>query len=249
MAAKVMKKRRKGRNGIYIFITVLLTLVAGSGGIGLFFKVSKIEVAGGEVYSDEEIIEMAEVRQGDNLLLIKENVISDRIKSKLIYIDQVTVVRSYPDKVILEIVEDAPIATASADGTTWFVNTAGKLFEMENAGDGNDLIQIVGAGISEPENGKIAMPSGGDTHLECITEFLKAVRRNDIEDKISYVNVSNIGSITFDFDGRFEGNLGAKGEIGNKMDMLVSAINKIEPDARGRLEFTTEIELHFVPEN
>lgn len=250
MAAKEVKKKRRGRNGIYVLLTVLLTLIAVIVGIGLFFRVSTIDVAGGEVYSHDEIVKMSDIKTGENMLLLNEKEIAEKITSKLIYINDVKLIRSYPDMVILEVYEDAPIATTKSGGTTWLINASGKLFQAESSSKANGLIRLVGADLQEPESGKTAVTAGGETQVECITEFLTAVRKNGVEEKIGTVDVTNIGSISFDYDGRFKVNLGSQGEIGNKVDMLVEAIeNKIEQDAAGRLEFTTDVELHFVPES
>ena len=69
---EIEKKGKRGRNGIYILVTVVLTLAAVIVGIGMFFKVSEIEVAGGNEYTAEEIIEVSGIHKGDSLLSLKD---------------------------------------------------------------------------------------------------------------------------------------------------------------------------------
>lgn len=248
MASKNRRKKRRARGGAYILLTVVLTLAAVIVGIGLFFRVGYIEVSGNELYKSDEIINDSGVKTGDNLLTLDNKAISQKLKSKMPYIENVDTVKTYPATVTIKVEENAPIAYTKIGGQTWMLNTDCRLFEAEKAADVNGLIKLTGADISDPVTGETAVSADGKNQMKFVRELLTAIRENNVEKRITAIDVTNIGSITFDLDGRFDVNLGSDGEISSKIAMLLGAINKIDSNSKGRLEFTTDIELHFMPE-
>ena len=245
MATVTKRKKRRSRGGIYVLLTVILTLAAVTVGIGLFFKVEAIEVTGNSVYDDDEIIKASGINKGDNMLILEEKLIAPRLTDKLSYIEGADIIKSFPSTVRIKVKEDAPIAYFRAEGNVWLINTACRLYKSQKAADTEGLIKLNGADFTDIEEGTVAV-SG---KVKFIQELFAAIRDNGIEDKITEIDVSNIGSIAFDYDGRFAVNLGSEGEIKNKVAMLIGAESKIDANARGRLEFTTDIELHFMPES
>ena len=66
-----MKKSRHRRSGaVFKVLAVLITAVAILLAMSVFFKISRIDVAGAESYSPEEIIEASGIEVGENLFFV-----------------------------------------------------------------------------------------------------------------------------------------------------------------------------------
>ena len=86
-------------------VTVLAVVLALLFGMSIFFKVKTITVTGNEKYSAWDVREASGILEGENLLTISAPRISNNIKSKLPYADQIRIGIKLPDTVKIEIVE------------------------------------------------------------------------------------------------------------------------------------------------
>ena len=94
-----MKKSRHRRSGaVFKVLAVLITAVSILLAMSVFFKISRIDVAGAESYSPEEIIEASGIEVGENLFFVDRFGAASHIFAELPYIDTVTVSRKvYPE--------------------------------------------------------------------------------------------------------------------------------------------------------
>ena len=105
--AKAQKKKRRRRRLITTLVIVLVTAVVVLCVLSLtvFFKISTVSVSGSVTYTAEEIISAAGIDIGDNLILINQNKLSQKLQTKLPFIDEVKVEKTLPDKVKLIVKE------------------------------------------------------------------------------------------------------------------------------------------------
>ncbi len=110
------QQRRKRR-----FTTCMLALAAIVIGVVLsltvFFKISTIEVTGTSQYSKETILNVCGVDTGDNLFLVKKARVADKIGRALPFAGEITVKRSFPNKIVIQVTDSVPsAAVAYEDG-------------------------------------------------------------------------------------------------------------------------------------
>ncbi len=110
------QQRRKRR-----FTTCMLALAAIVIGVVLsltvFFKISTIEVTGTSQYSKETILNVCGVDTGDNLFLVKKARVADKIGRALPFTGEITVKRSFPNKIVIQVTDSVPsAAVAYEDG-------------------------------------------------------------------------------------------------------------------------------------
>lgn len=117
--ARLKRERQQKRKRR--FTTCMLALAAIVIGVVLsltvFFKISTIEVTGTSQYSKETILNVCGVDTGDNLFLVKKSRVADKIGRALPFTGDITVKRSFPNKIIIQVTDSVPNgAVACEDG-------------------------------------------------------------------------------------------------------------------------------------
>ena len=91
------KRRRGSMSFLYKLLAFVLICTAIALALTLFFRIRTIDVSGNERYSRQEIIDAAEVKEGDNLFLMNKYNAAERIRKALPYIETVQFRRTLPD--------------------------------------------------------------------------------------------------------------------------------------------------------
>lgn len=117
--ARLKRERQQKRKRR--FTTCMLALAAIVIGVVLsltvFFKISTIEVTGTSQYSKETILNVCGVDTGDNLFLVKKARVADKIGRALPFTGEITVKRSFPNKIVIQVTDSVPsAAVAYEDG-------------------------------------------------------------------------------------------------------------------------------------
>jgi hypothetical protein len=117
--ARLKRERQQKRKRR--FTTCMLALAAVVIGVVLsltvFFKISTIEVTGTSQYSKESILNVCGIDTGDNLFLVKKVRVADKIGRALPFTGEITVKRSFPNKIIIQVTDSVPSgAVAYEDG-------------------------------------------------------------------------------------------------------------------------------------
>lgn len=244
---KSRKRRRDGKSMKYLPLTAVLFAVALIIGLCGFFRVSDIIVTGTEMYSVNEILEASEIKQGDNLLFFSCSKAQEKINSKLAYAGDVSIEVQYPSTVRIQINESKAVASISAEGYCWIIDTKGKILEQTDAAGAGNTILVSGIELKNPEIGKI-IEADNSTKTEYLIELLQTIYESDASDKVTELNISSIANISFDYDGRFTVNYGDGGDGGAKFKKMVEVVNnQLKSHIKGTIEFDSEGGVHVIP--
>lgn len=241
--------RKKRRGSIYVPIAVIITVIALLFGMSTFFKTANIEVTGIANYSSEEVIAASGISLGKNIFFLNEDDAARSIYEELPYIDDIKIIKKLPDTIVIEADECYRLASIESGGAFWIINKNGKLLEKTDSAGASDTIQVKGLEPIQPALGdKVALGEAGVTQLTYMTEILNAVVDYDMEADITWLDMSNVGGITFDYKGRFVIEFG-KGENADiKLNMLFNVVQNLNETDRGRIDVSTENEAHFIPD-
>lgn len=123
------------RSGALGKLLIMLAIVAAVVfGVAIFFKVSTIEVQGNTVYSSEQIVEASQIQPGDNLLTVNKALAVGNIKAALPYVEDVSIARSLPDGIIIQVRESTiSFAVMTDTNTCWLIGPSGKALERHRA--------------------------------------------------------------------------------------------------------------------
>lgn len=103
---KRKRRRRKGRFGL-LFKALCFVALAGAlvFSATVFFQVETVAVTGNARYKQEEIVAAAGIQTGDNLYRLNKNEIYRQVLQKLPYIESISIRRSLPSTIVIDVTE------------------------------------------------------------------------------------------------------------------------------------------------
>ena len=131
-AGKARQVRSSALGKLLIMLAVVAAIVFG---VAIFFKVNTIEIQGNTVYSADQIIEASQIQQGDNLLTVNKALAVGNIKAALPYVEDVSIARSLPDGIIIQVRESVvSFAVMTDTNAAWLIGPGGKALERIERG-------------------------------------------------------------------------------------------------------------------
>ena len=137
----IKPRRRSSFSAPVVFVLVVLGIIFV---MSLLFRVSDIQVEGNTHYTDEEIIRAIDIEPGDNLFFFNRFAAFARVYSKLPYIENGSVERQLPNKVIITVEETTALAYLELGEEQWTLDHNCKVLGKAAAGELESLIPIVG---------------------------------------------------------------------------------------------------------
>ena len=239
-------------------VTVVAVVLALLFGMSIFFKVKTVTVTGNEKYTAWDVREASGILEGENLLTISEPRISNNIKSKLPYADQIRVGIKLPDTVRIEIVElEVVCAVEATDGSWWLMRSDGGLVEQVNSADAERYTKILGVQITDPESGKQAVAAqpqqtdeNGETvpvtvlasqQLELAISLAQFLEESGVIGEAASIDVTNPNSLELWYGQRYQVVLGDSTELVNKIRSMKAAIDQMGDYQSGILDVSFTI--------
>lgn len=239
-------KKRKTRSALYAPLSFIVICAALVFGLSVFFRVSGIEVSGNEIYSVEEIIGASGIEEGDNLFFINRFTAYSRIKSRLPYVESVQIYRSLPNKVVIEITESEAIAYVSAEDGLWAIDRSCKLLSQVSQAEVSALIRIDGLTPIAPAEGETVAPGEAEEpKVKYLSHILDQIYALDLRRDITYIDMANVASPSFDYLDRFTVKLGPDDEVAYKFQVLLSAVSKLQPGDSGTIDLSIDKRAHL----
>lgn len=128
------RRRSRGRLGpLFKLLCLLALVVALTAGATVFFRVEQVVVTGNSRYTQEEIVEVTGIEQGDNLYGWNKFAIAQRLRQTLPYIGEVTIRRALPSTIIITVVEWDAVARVEPPTAQELLAIQGELGEEEPA--------------------------------------------------------------------------------------------------------------------
>lgn len=249
MPAKTKKPKKSGGGIILNTVSAIIICVALILGVSVFFRVSDIEVRGVSRYMAEEVIEASGIKEGANLVFLNRASAEERILDSLVYVASVSVRRSLPNKVVVEVHESGTVAYVETESGYWLIDNYCRLLEECSAAELENHIKVVGFTAIEPKAGqRISVPEEDKSKIEYLADVLTALSGADMLRDVESIDMSTSGNPQFEYLGRFRVKLGKNDNIEAKLALLVSAIEKLETHQTGIFDLSKDKEAYFSPE-
>lgn len=156
------RRRNRGRFGLLFKVLCLLALVVAlTAGATVFFRVEQVVVTGNSRYTQEEIVEVTGIQQGDNLYGWNKFAIAQRLRETLPYIGEVSIRRALPSTVIITVVEWDAVARVEPP-------TAQELLELQ--GELDEETGESGEASSGDTSGDTSAPESGVTDVTAVAQ-------------------------------------------------------------------------------
>ncbi|MBQ1352267.1 MAG: FtsQ-type POTRA domain-containing protein [Oscillospiraceae bacterium] len=233
------RRRRKSRFGfLYKFFCLILVCVAIVAGCIVFFKVNRIEVTGAQRYSEEEILEVAGVSEGDNLFLINKFSVINRLAEAMPYLDHIVIRRRLPDALVISVEECVPIGVISWQDGYWVVDQKGKLLEkVESPGS---YPEVTGLSILTPVQGSELTLEADDPRREYYKALFGALVENDLVSHLQSIDLSEEGVAELEYEQRFTIRINTDCDYTYKIGFLKKVLESLQSNETGTIDYTGE---------
>ncbi|MBQ5671888.1 MAG: FtsQ-type POTRA domain-containing protein [Oscillospiraceae bacterium] len=183
------------------FVLICLSIVVA---MSIFFRVSVIEVEGNEDYTDAQIVEATGIDTGDNLFFLNRIGAVSRMLARLPYIQEATIARVLPDKVIISVKESSAVATVPSETSAWMIDRNCTLMTAVTESEALGLIPVSGITAILPGVGDvIQVAEGEEAKIEYLSEILLEIEVRDLQSRISNLDISDVSNPTLTLDERF----------------------------------------------
>ena len=229
-------------------VMFFLVIVAVIFVMSVFFRVSDIQVRGNSHYTDAEIIRAIDIEEGDNLFFFDRFAALSRVFAKLPYIDEVTVERSLPNRVIITVSESQALAYIVLGEENWTIDHNCKVLGKANEDELGGLIPILGISPGTLMIGEPLETSDGDERIvNYIAEVLDQLEARNLYRRVGRVDFSNPSQVEFTLDDKYTVRLGGDSNVEYKFGMLISALSQLLEGDVGIINVSDGNTAHFSP--
>lgn len=226
------------------FVLICLSIVVA---MSIFFRVSTVEVEGNEDYTDQEIVAATGIDAGDNLFFLNRISAISRMMARLPYIQEASVSRVLPDKVVITVKESNAIATVQSETSAWMIDRNCKMMTAVTESEAMGLIPVTGITAVLPNVGDPIQPAEGDEgRIEYLSEILLEIEVRGLQSRISKIDITDPSNPVLRFDDRFDVKLGDKGDTIRKFGLFLSASEQLASGDIGVIDLSLDENAHFV---
>lgn len=247
--SSVLKKRRKRNYTFYyilllLFITIFLITLS----VTVFFNIKDIEISGLSNYNGNYIVDSSGVQSGDNLFRVNVEEIAKNIIKNLIYIDEVTVEKNFPNKLKISVVEGNIFFYIKESTDRYiYISKNGRILEKSHLKPEN-AIEILGISDIEFSDGEFLFAKNVDS-INLFKKLYDEIKTIDFRD-VREINISEFSDLKIQFGDNIEIHLGSISDIMYKLKLSLYIIeNKLGNDEKGIIDVRDGNKAVFKPIN
>ncbi|MBE6591122.1 MAG: FtsQ-type POTRA domain-containing protein [Ruminococcaceae bacterium] len=236
----VKDKKRYNKLRQWLLFSVIIVLCVGVVAwilITNLCKVATVDVKPTELYSVEDIIASAGIKEGDVLYSIDAARIEKKLEAEYHYLCNVKVSLVFPSSVSISFDEDMGDMCIKLGEEYYAINDEQRVIKMCSSPDdgGVHRITVVSDRIQRCVVGEKVIYSD-DTLMNMVDQIIVAVEANGVVDKIDTIDMTDKFDISMDFDSRFDVKLGSTENIKYKIAMVVKVVEELYEDDIGQID-------------
>lgn len=239
---KKVKQHRERTGLLYGILTVILVAVSIVAACTVFFRVESVVVQENVRYSEEQILSVAGVEIGSNLILTPKEQIAQRIYAALPYVEHVEVQKRFPTTLKLIITEANPVAVVTSNGEEWIIDSRGKFLEKSDETLSLQYIDVKGLEVLQPAQGKQVQVEDVDTaRLTSLLSLLSVLEKCGMAAEVSSVDLTSATEILLSYDNRIQVKLLSNTDFNRKVQILKEILAVLTEWDQGTIDLKTEI--------
>ncbi len=243
---EIEQKRRKRKKNIVITILIIIVLAIIVAYLlkSPTFKIKTITVNGNEQLTREKVLEIADIKIGDNILLKPNKVAEVRLKQNGA-VEKAKITKLYPSRVEIEITERTKSFQIKTEQEKYiYIDEQGYIIGC--ASEKLELPTITGMEITENEAETTKRLNEKDLNkMENILQIYEEFKKIEIDTKITQINVESEYILSLEDEG-LTINLGDATNLKNRMD-YVKALLKQESGNKGTIYVNGNLNSDFKP--
>lgn len=249
--ARRRRNRRYRRSRLTVPFRILsFFLICGAilAALLLFFKVQTVTVAGNSRYTQEEILAVTDIQEGENLFLINKYAVASAITGQLPYVEAVQIRRSLPDGIVIEVQECEPVAAVVQGEEAWLISASGKLLEKVTESGAWRYLKVRGCELLLPTVSTIAqLPADGTITREELLSLLAVLQERGMLEQTAWIDCSDPEKLVMRYAGRFDVELLYTADFSKKLKALEEIIGYLEDNETGTILLTMPDKSSFKP--
>lgn len=217
----------QGRNISHQTVTMIMgllvaALVVIAVAFSPIFVLRNINITGNEFVSNEEICRIASIAPGENMLQLQTDEIKETLLKDL-RIEQVTVRRSLPNGLDIQVVERTPVAVVKCDYGYLDIGRDGTVLDAHRTLRDMPVPLVTGIELSDMFVGdKVA-----DANLSNALEYLDRLDEYTLQ-QLSEVGISNPEYVTAYTNGAVQIRIGKLDRLDDKADVTKSFVMELQ---------------------
>ncbi len=239
---KVIVSRRKRRRNmsLYYFIAVVFILMALIFlSLTVFFNIKNIDIAGTDLYTNEQIIQIAGISNDDNLFRIDTDQMRTDILNSFPYLEDITIKRKLPSTLKFTAVQAVPMANIqNDDGTFCVISTTGRIVETGVLDKKAGLVTVSGMDLKGRDLGK-TYEDKDSMKTTILNQILSEINRLGMKN-MNTINLSDRTNIKMKYDGRLDIEIGSSVDLSFKIRYVDAVIKKLSESYQGTLIYHNE---------
>ena len=241
------KPRKRSVSGaILTFAVVVIAIVFL---MSVFLRISDISVEGNEHYTDDEIIKAIDIEQGDNLFFFDRFAAISRVFAKLPYVEEVSLERQLPNKVIITVQECKALAYIAVGDENWTIDRSCKVLGKATESELGTLIRIDGLNPGTLLIGeRLTSADGDDSIVTFVSDVLYQIQGRSLAEHILGLDFADPLGARLQYGTRFTVVIGGKSEVNHKFAMLESVLDQLKEGDSGVIDVSDGSVAHFVPQ-
>ncbi len=239
-------RKRTVSGAILTFAVVVIAIVFL---MSVFLRISDISVEGNEHYTDDEIINAIDIEQGDNLFFFDRFAAISRVFAKLPYVEEVSLERQLPNKVIITVRECKALAYIAVGDENWTIDRSCKVLGKATESELGALIRVEGLNPGTLLIGeRLTSADGDESIITFISDVLYQIQERNMTMHILGLDFSDPLGAKMQFGTRFTVVIGGKSEVNHKFAMIESVLEQLKEGDSGVIDVSDGSVAHFVPQ-
>lgn len=231
-----VRRRRRKRNLslYYLLIFTVSALILFVLSRTVFFRINEYQVIGNSRYSAAQILTAGNLSTGKNMYNVNIGKTEQNIMDTLIYIENISLRRKLPDKMIITVEEAEPFACFRYEGARYaVVSRSGRYLETEQASPRNELLQVYGMDLTGVSLGK-KLESKDANKINILNDLLDAIDET-CPGRISYIDITDRTDIMLGYEGRIDVEFGSSLDYEYKLRYIKAIVDELDSGECGRI--------------
>lgn len=238
----------KKRSAFSAPLRFVMTVVAVIFVMSVSFRVEDIRVVGNSHYTADEVINAIDIEEGDNLFFFDRFAAITRVFAKLPYVQEVSVERALPNRVIINVTESTAVAYIQLGLEKWTMDEKCKILGTAAEGEEKGLIPIVGLNPGTLFINETLTTSDNDVRtVEYLKSVLYQIKARKISGNVEKIDFTSTNNVRMNYTEKYIIRLGDPYATEHKFSMFLDCITKLKDGDIGIIDVTDAVSVHFTP--
>ncbi len=247
--ARIRKRKKRIMSAVLFF--VLFAAILSSLLFVPFFNITSVSCNGTAVLDQQTVIDASGVVLGVNIFRIPVNRIEENIEKTLPYVADVTVRRSFPASVQLNVVERIPVAYVQNGASYLVIDEKGVALEITDSLNTRGTLPLVPELKLNKEKelslGKVIEVTD-DYRLKELLDCISSIaEKSNLKGRVTQLVVNDLMQYELTVEDRILAIIPVDSDLDYQLDFMLAALAQQSPTIEGEIDLTIEGKAAFRP--